>query len=196
MRKIFTLLFLVAVISVIHGQTSDNKWALGLMVGKNEYQGDLGNGICKFSPFYGNGAISFNRYLNPSFDVVILWELGNIGYENRFTSFHARKYDGSVLLKYKFDNGYILPEDCRVAPFLAAGPGLVKFKGSETVQRECDAILPVGGGIKINIVPGVAAQYQFLYVFTNGDNRDMKVGARDDRFGAHLVGVVIDLGAK
>ena len=196
MRKLFTLLFLLAIFSGAYGQTSDNKWALGFLVGKTEYQGDLGSGILKCKPFYGSGAISLNRYLNSSFDLILLVELGNIGFENKTASFNSRKTDGSVLLKYKFNNGYILPEDAKIAPFLAAGPGLAKFKGSNTVERELDAILPVGGGIKVNVTPEVALQYQFLYYFTNGDNRDLITKGVDDKFALHAIGAIINLGSK
>ncbi len=196
MRKLLTLLLLVTVLAGVSGQNSDNKWALGLYIGKTEYQGDLGSGILKYKPFYGFGAVSLNRYLNPSFDFVILGELGNYGFENKTNSFQSRKFDGSVMLKYKFNNGYILPEDALVAPFLTAGPGLACFKGSNTVEREKDAILPVGGGIKVNVTPDVSLQYQFLYNFTNGDNRDLVEADVDDRFASHSIGAIVNLGSK
>jgi outer membrane protein OmpA-like peptidoglycan-associated protein len=196
MRKLLTFLFVMAALSRVSGQDEDNKWALGLLVGKTEYQGDLGSGILKFKPFYGSGAISLHRYLNPSLDLGFLGEVGNLGFSNKTLSFQARKTDLSVLLKYKFDNGYMLPEDSRVSPFLTAGVGFAGFGGTNTVAGELDAFLPVGGGIQVVISPGVALQYQFLYNFTNGDNRDLVTADRDDRFATHSVGVILTLGSK
>lgn len=196
MRKLLILLILASLFYGLSGQDADNRWALGLSIGKTEYQGDLGNGILKFKPFYGLGAISVHRYLNPSLDLGFLGEVGNTGFTNKRLSFEARKTDISALLKYKFNNGYMLPEDARVAPFLTAGIGFAGFGGTNTVSRELDAIVPVGGGIKVNIKPGIDLQYQFLYNFTNGDNRDLVVANRDDRFATHSIGVILTLGSN
>lgn len=196
MRKLLTFLLLVAALSSLSGQDADNKWALGLLVGKTEYQGDLGNGIFKFKPFYGLGGVSLHRYLNPSFEFGVLGEVGNYGFSNKTLSFQARKTDLNALLKYKFNNGYMLPEDSRVAPFITAGVGFAGFGGTNTVAGELDAVIPLGGGIKVDLKPGVALQYQLLYNLTNGDNRDLVTDDRDDKFVTHSLGVILTLGSN
>lgn len=196
MKKFFLLLVSAMMLINASGQNADKKWAIGLFGGKTEYKGDLGNGFFKYQPFYALGGLSLNHYLNPSFDLGLQGETGDYGFMNTgVSSFLARKTDVSLLMRYKLNNGYIFKEDAVIAPYLAAGFGLAGFSGSRTKAGELDALIPVGGGVKINITPGVALQLQTLYNFTNMDNRDLAEGGRNDRFFAHTLGIIFSFGA-
>ena len=54
--------------------------------------------------------------------------------------------------------------------------------------------MPLGGGIKVNLAPAVALQYQILYNFTNGDDRDLVVTGKNDRFISHTLGLIFSFG--
>lgn len=196
MRKLAIFLFLILLLPNAFGQNSEKKWSLGLLAGKTDYTGDLGNNLFKFSPFYGLGAISVNRYLNPSLDLGIQGELGNYGFDNGIDIFLAKKTDAGLLLKFKLNNGFILKEDARIAPYLAVGAGIAAFSGDETIEKNSDGIFPLGGGIKVSLSPEIALQIQLLYNLTTGDNRDLKdQGSRNDSFLHNSIGLVLSFGA-
>lgn len=178
------------------GQNADQKWSIGLFGGKTEYKGDIGNGFFKYQPFYQLGGLAINHYLNPSFDIGIQGETGAYGFMKPYVrSFLSDKTDGSLLLRYKLNNGYIFKEDAIIAPYLTGGFGFAGFSGSRTKEGELDGILPLGGGIKVNLSHTVALQYQLLYNLTNGDNRDLVVAGKNDKFIAHTLGLIFSFGS-
>jgi OmpA-OmpF porin, OOP family len=196
MRKLVTLFLLTAIIATAFGQNADKKWAIGLMGGKTVYNGDYGSDFLEFSPFYGLGSLSIDRYLNPSLDLGIQAEYGDYGYfEAAKTYFLLQKTDGFFLLKYKFNNGYIFKEDAIIAPYLALGVGMATYSGDNGNTDGIDLVIPAGLGIKLNMLPWLALQYQFLYNFTNEDKRDLKVAEKNDGFASNTLGLIFSFGA-
>jgi hypothetical protein len=51
LKKLFASFLFVIMITSVFGQNADQKWSVGIMGGKTEYYGDLGNGFFKFNPF-------------------------------------------------------------------------------------------------------------------------------------------------
>jgi outer membrane protein OmpA-like peptidoglycan-associated protein len=195
MKRISIVLLMVMMLSSSFGQNADKKWSIGLLGGKTEYKGEIGDGFFKDKTLYVPVGLSLNHYLNPSFDIGIQVESGDIGFmEFNVNSFLARKTEGILLLKYKFNNGYIFKEDALIAPYFAAGLGLAGFTGSRTKEGGLDGIMPLGGGINVNITPAVALQYQFLYNFTNGDDRDLIASGSNDKFIEHTLGIIFSFG--
>jgi len=196
MKKLITLVLFIALLSTAFGQNTDKKWAIGLMGGKTVYVGDYGSKFLDFQPFYGLFAISIDAYLSHSFDLGLYGEYGDLGYfEGETTKFLATKSDGSIMLKYKFNNGYIFKEDAVIAPFLTIGGGLASFSGTKTNTDGIDLIMPVGIGAKVNIFKWMALQYQFLYTITNGDNRDLYEEGGNDQFASNTLGLIFSFGA-
>jgi len=184
------------------GQNADQKWAIGLFGGKTEYVGELGNGFMLFEPYvYGHAGLAVNRYLNPSFDLSLQAGHGTYGFwESPTVNFMAKKTDAAMLLKYKLNNGYFIKEDAVIAPFLAAGFGFASFAAEKDQIRtrvdDWDAFIPLGGGLRFNVLPQLALQYQILYNFTNGDVRDLdKTDTKNDRFISQSIGIIINIGA-
>lgn len=195
-------------------QTTDSKYAIGINSLKNEYNGDLGNGIWDFNPttYYGGG-LSFAKYLNPSFDFGILGNYGDYGFAKDYltyaNSFNSRKLDMSLFGRYKLNNGYILSEKSKLSPFITAGIGFANYRINSTydngvtnrISTGTDFIIPLGAGLKYQISDKFALQYQYLYNFTNHDIRDKNRGtageyqkAGNDAIGQHLLGVVFSFG--
>lgn len=101
MKKLLVFLFcFITFSSVIMAQTDDYKTSIGLFGGKNEYNGDLGNGILNFDKaFYGFGALQVNRYLSPSFDLGLMAGYGHYGfYKESGVQFRGEKLDPTLLL--------------------------------------------------------------------------------------------------
>jgi OOP family OmpA-OmpF porin len=197
-KFILTVVVMTIFMSDLISQNADQKWALGLSAGKTSYTGDLGNGIFKWAPFYFHGAVQLNRYLSHSFDLSLQLEHGAYGFDSDMAkSFLSAKTGSSLLLRYKLNNGYILGEDLVIAPYIAYGFGLAVYSGdvNRTDTEGLDAIMPLGGGLKINITRRIAFQYQVLYNFTSGDNRDLDASSDgNDHFLSHALGLVISFG--
>jgi hypothetical protein len=195
MKKRFLLPLLLFLMSVSsYAQNSENRWSIGVFVGKNEYDGDFGNGIMNPDiAFYPCFALSVNRYLTPSFDAVIFGSYGEYGYyKSPEYSFLGMKTDGSLLLYYKLANGHIFRKDARLCPFFAAGLGVATYNGSR-IKGGMDLTLPVGGGLRYSCNRNVVIQYQMLMYYTNNDNHDGFVNGHKEVYATHTVGVVITL---
>ena len=197
-KIVLSIILLTAFLSDLHPQNADHRWSLGLFSGKTEYTGDLGSGVLKWNPFYFHGAMLLGRYLSPSFDLNLQLEHGAYGfYADETSNFRTSKTDGLLLLRYKFNNGYLLGEDVRIAPYLATGFGFAAYSGFEN-QADAggsDAIVPVGGGLRLNVTRSVSLQYQVLYNFTSGDGHDLDNSSHgNDHFLSHTLGLVITFG--
>jgi len=210
-RIVFFICLFSLTISLGYAQSFENKFAVGLNFVKNEYNGDYGNGIFEFnkSPYLALG-ISLTRYISPSIDAGLQGSYGTYGYYDiKENFFRGLKYDGSVFVHYKFNNGRILKEDSKLSPFISIGIGLAAYgintaldsslvntKYSPTIiTKGTDIIIPIGIGLKYQLSNLFAIQYQYLYTFTNADNHDDNRGhlntkPGNDAYGQHLIGII------
>lgn len=205
--KSLLLAYLLLICGIqLNGQTEDRKLGLGLHGGVNQYNGDLGNRLFKYTnPFYGYGALTLSYYLSPSFNIGLHGSLGDMGYSNSNLTMLTRKSDLSLLVYYKLNNGKILPTDSKWEPFATAGIGMAGYSGSRfgTIVRDGyrinDRLIPMGVGVKYYLNEKWAVQYQFLYVLTNHDVRDQiftlpKENDRNDHFAQQSVGIIWHFG--
>src|SRR5665647_2672734 len=133
-RNLLLMAFFVAS-QFMNAQTADYKFAIGLNVIRNEYNGDYGNGIFDFKQIlYPSTGLSLSYFLSPSFDLGLQGNYGAYGYiENTknlvktVNQFQGAKLDASLYIHYKFDNGYILQKNSRLSPFLSLGIGGAKY---------------------------------------------------------------------
>lgn len=193
---VFLPLLLLLMGTSSYAQDSERKWAVGIFLGKNEYDGDFGNGIANpdiaFYPCFG---LSLNRYLTPSFDAALFGTYGQYGYyKTSQYSFLGTKTDGSLLLYYKLANGHIFRKDALLRPFLAVGLGVATYSGSR-MEGGTDITLPIGGGIKYCYSQSLAFQYQLLMCYTNNDNHDGFVNGYNEVYVTHTIGIVLTLGS-
>jgi OmpA-OmpF porin, OOP family len=207
-RKGLLLTCLLSVFFSVNGQTADSKFAVGLCLGKNEYVGELGNGVLDFKrTFYLFEGISFASYLTSSFDLGLQGSYGGYGYyfnSELYNNFGGRKYEGSLFLHYKFDNGYFLDESCKISPFIELGWGLAGYSGGGHTQasrvdtKGTDFIVPFGAGFKYKINKSWSLQYKFIYNLTNHDYRDKLftngINDKNDAFAEHSLGVIFSFG--
>jgi len=206
-------LFFIAFMSIgllVSAQTSDSKMAIGIYGGKNEYNGELGNAIFKFSkPFYGFGGLSLSTYVSPSFDLGIQGNYGDYGYyvsNLPLTNFWGRKYEGILFAHYKLNNGYLLSESSILSPFFEVGVGLAGYsegKQNDIIQSGrinvtgTDVLVPLGVGLKLQFNKTLAVQYKFVYNLTNQDKRDnLTTNSSKDFFAEHSLGVIFSFGGS
>lgn len=101
--------------------------------GLREYLGDLGSSLLfAKSPIYQGGGMAFTYYLSPSIDAVANMSFGEVGATQNieefvkendifWRSFRAQTGDLSFGARYKFNNGLILSEDAKFAPYVYGG---------------------------------------------------------------------------
>jgi len=197
-----TLLVLVALsltIGITNAQTPENKWGVGFMDGINQYKGDLGNGMFNYSKAWRQNVTgSVNRYIDSSFNVSLQGSYGDYGYATSSKNFDGRKFNATVLLSYKFNNGYLLKADAKLAPFIMIGVG-ADYIHSGVTSRDYDVMtqaniytfvpsahkvsfsIPIGAGLSYKINDKLSLQYQALYCFTNRETKlvGAKTGTKD-----------------
>ena len=209
-KKSFILMGLLSMSLLASAQTADSKVAVGLNVGKNEYYGELGNGIFNFSKaFYGFGGLSFATYISPSLDLGLQGNYGDYGYyvkTGAYNSIWGHKYEATLYLHYKFNNGYFIKESSKFSPFVELGYGLAGYssgkqngisQGYRINTTGTDFIVPFGAGLKYQFNKNLAIQYKFVYNFTNQDKRDnLYTNDYNETFAEHSVGVIFSFGAS
>lgn len=181
-RTVFLVAVSVFMASGVLAQRADSKLALGVNFTHSEYCGDLGNDIFNLSQVLKEGmGMSLGLYMNPSFDAVFQGNWGKFGYyKSELDNFMGNKLDLSVSGQYKLNNGYILPEDSRLSPFLTVGLGVVSYSRSNDNPASEDPkiievnnmTIPLGVGLKLRISDVLSVQYKFQYHFTTGDRVD------------------------
>ena len=200
----FSLLILLVLLCAKDnlGQIQERKWNVGTLAGFSVYAGDLGNSITDFTysairenPTFG---VNISRYLTPSFDVSLNTTLGSWGYYYNYQKvFKGTMAHGNLNLKYKFNNGYMLAENARMAPYLFAGAGITNLTG-ERINGGLDYPIVGGIGFRLKITPTFNLVYQttFGYMSTAHNNPQTNplppIG--NDQFMLHMVGLSFNLG--
>ena len=168
--------------------------------GIHEYMGDLGSSLgFARRPDYQAVQLNFGYYLNPALDLVANFSTGDLGYarkwegwdlrpEYQYQSFRANLADLTVGVRYKLNNGSILSEDAKIAPYFQAGIGgfyahsKVTWGPHPYVQDEFyadltkkPAITELNGavqgafGINFFITERIGLRYSFTATYTMSD---------------------------
>lgn len=142
-----------------YGQTS-----LGGHVTFSEYSGDLTNDSYHFYDYVRpklGGAISFQHYLNPSFNLMEKLSFNQVRYQNveHTEGVDADIFALNIKIKYKFNNDYILKETAVVAPFIVAGIGATYLESKRYTYQDKSTI--DDGEFKANAAVGLGILFQF-----------------------------------
>lgn len=137
--------------------------SLGIYATLSEYDGDLNGNKHQFYQFKTNkvgAALSFQQYLNPSFNVIEKFSFNQLRYQSddHQTGFDGDFYGLNVKIKYKFNNGYIFKEDAVFAPFLVAGGGAQLIYTDQYNGATTGPIMD--GGFVGNVAAGAGILFQ------------------------------------
>lgn len=194
--KLLTIALIVSSFCVrSFAQDSQRPWGIGLHGGVlSHYAMEQGN---FFKPeVYGWGIeLSAMRSLGKWFDLGVESGFGRLRHpmDGDATNFTIRDnfFTADLALRFKFDNGVILPEDFVVSPFLKIGAGGTTFKDF----KEWQVFFPAGLGINfripkspINIILQSTYNYTILM--------DASVPASQRGFWRHSLGLAINFGKK
>jgi hypothetical protein len=123
-NKILLSILFVSLAVASQAQNKFYDWGFGAYGGLYSYSSIVESKIS--SPYqYNRGTqISVSKYINNNFDVELLsgitttrYYMGMQDFEHNYES--TRLYNGSLNLKYKLDNGYIIKqENYKFSPYL------------------------------------------------------------------------------
>lgn len=178
-RRAFSVIFLLFFGFGALAQTEDDKNWISLSYNNNQYGSIL---RIPFDNVTSTDAASFTfgleRYHNKSFNLSYLASFGTIINENG--SDRIDMFGLQVVPKFKFNNGKILKESSKLAPFASLGLGFINFGESESPT--------VDDGFSFNVSPTLGVDWRLaekfkIFVSTgykiNGKNnyREYSVGA-------------------
>lgn len=139
--------------------------------------------------------IGYYRYLNHSFNLGVPLKLGSALLKE--TGYFKKMYaSAGANLIYKLNNGYLLKEEARIAPYLYAGLAGKRYWRN---GNEWDFVTPIGGGVNLRLAENWWLQLEtekrlshilkrdswlysggFLYTFGGAKDQD-KDGITDDK---------------
>lgn len=205
LKRLVLMLILPLFILNADAQTKERKWNLGVLGGFSVYAGDMGNSMTDFTyaVFRQNptAGLTISRYLSRSFDLTLMSTVGSWGYyPDNDTKFKGTMVHGNLNFKYKINNGYMIAEDSRLAPYLFAGMGIAHLSGSKinTENNGIDYPIVGGLGIRLRINDVLNFNYQATYGYMSSEHYNPanppidKTG--NDQFMIHTLGVNFNLG--
>lgn len=192
--KLVFIFLLILSNNLTQAQTS----IIGIHLGGNDYNGDYGNYSYEFRNPQLSGAISFRNKLNSSFDVGALYSMGKIKFARpEFPQFEARYINLNAIQRYKFDNGYILPEDFLLSPFITGGVGFVIFQSNQYLGPRMGLNVPLGGGVALKLNDKMGIEVSSIANYPLNDTYDgRKSGNYSDIYLFTSIGLTMDISSK
>jgi outer membrane protein OmpA-like peptidoglycan-associated protein len=157
MKKQAILMF-VLLVSIINHTNAQNKlydWGIGVSAGTFSYSAILEEKLTNPHEYSIGTGVTVSRYLNNHFDLSLEGYRSSIKYpvgkiNDEFLNYKyvdTNIYGAKFTLKYKLDNGFILPEHTMFAPYLLVGGGAYQTAFSPTIVYNA----PVGLGINVRL---------------------------------------------
>ncbi len=195
MKKITLMLIsMFALATISQAQTKYKDMAIGFHLGDKEYAGEYGNEMFAFEGSHLAGGISLQKYLTRSWDAMFYVSYGMIDDNDSIKSFNTHILDFNAVMKYKLNNGYIMNENAKVAPFLMAGVADSYNVGTHLANGNTVVFnFPIGGGIDFKINDDVAITLMSAYNYSISDRLDgwekSEDKKRNDAFLFNSIGV-------
>ncbi|WP_430973571.1 OmpA family protein [Sunxiuqinia rutila] len=177
MKRIILMSFFLCIGLMLHAQTAEKKWAVGL--GGGAYYGNTNEGIGLMTELY------FSRYLSPSFDLILL---NNLGFYNSEVKNPLDMGTGFLNLRYKLNNGHIFEENSAVQPYLYAGPGYIYDNSTEGINWDA------GLGFKFPLSPSVSLFVEGGFVEGLRGEKAVEEGTYTESFWRGTGGIEISFG--
>lgn len=194
MKKLLLSAFAILILPVLlHAQTEDKKWNIGVIGGATTYNGDLGNGFYNFNQsFYGHGGLTVSYFINSHFDANLQATIGEAGYvEQHINHFRADMMQANANIRFKF-----CKEEAMVRPYVFAGLGIMTMGDKYTlVKKQTNLALPTAGiGFNFRVTDVVSIMLQETFMYSNADNVDAEIHDNNDSYLMHTIGLTFNLG--
>jgi hypothetical protein len=200
----------------LFSQTKNNKFGVTAGGGTQHYMGDLGHFNNETS--YGGFIFQGNYFLNKNFDAGMFSSIGDFGYcqteKEKNTEVAAqyrcpgcnrvglgnlssRLYSAGGMIKYKFNNGYLLKENSAIRPYVYAGAAVNHLQ--DIMKMNCVSVgnygtLNAGAGFKYYVSERLNLGYNISTGYFLNDNVDfMNHGKGSDLYLQNTVTIGFDL---
>lgn len=198
MKKIYLIVFLFITVAAT-AQNRKHPWGVGVDLNIREYNGDLGDGFLKFNDFRGAWGVRVAHYVNPLIDAGFNFNYGRFNYETGDTVYRPIRsfmLNANLNVNIKFNNGFILPENSKIAPYLTAGIGMMGINNynNDSFGRQVFANIPLGAGVRLNLSPNFSIYVQSTYNLAMNDKFDAFATGGNDAILNHSVGFMLNLG--
>lgn len=174
MKKIILLLAaIVGTATIVSAQTAKHNYNVGIQVGSIHYKGDLENEFYKFNESHPAIGITASKYISPLVDLGGSIKHGMIDRP----SFETSIFDLNLFVKFKANNGKLLKEDSKFAPYVFAGLGdaysVTKDLTTDTKSKGViDFNIPLGIGINFPLNERMNLNLESHYNYSFSDYYD------------------------
>ncbi len=195
-KKIVTLMMLGGIITS-QAQTKDNQWSIGLQGGTTHYKGELSNEFYKFDDIHPMVGFQVSKYMTSLVDFQIGLKHGQIDE----SIFLTNLFDLNAVVKLKLNNGKILKEDAKIAPyvFLGFGDAISETKDYATGRYSAPVEnfnFPLGFGIDFKLTERIALTLESQFNYTVTDFYDLTIKDDGDWFQFNSIGLSYNFKGK
>lgn len=214
-----TLAFVLFTITAF-AQSKEHRLGITVGAGSQKYKGDLGNGFTlKNNCWYGTYALSTSYYLCKYVDAGVFFTAGNYGFSQPddikmkevladdqcpgcigrkgIGNVSCRLYSAGAMIKYKFANGCLLKENCRIRPYVYFGASAIQLVDNmkmNCVQAGNYTSLNAGAGMKYYLSDRLNIGYNVHFGNFTADHLDYKMKNGDnDKYLQQTLTVGVDL---
>lgn len=134
MKKYLLILFCCLFYFNLSAQSDDDKTWINVAYNNNQYGSVLRipfEGIASLNSY--GATFGVEKYLNSTFNLAISFSVGEV-YDSENSQVRASLFGGQVMGKYKFNNGKLMSEESKFAPYIGLGLGIISF--SDTFLEE------------------------------------------------------------
>jgi outer membrane protein OmpA-like peptidoglycan-associated protein len=188
-KHLSTTTILILYSLFLNAQNKAYDWGIGVNAGIYSYSALLESKLSNPYEYRIGSSFSVSRYLTNNFNLSIEGIRTQINFPiNPAATGEPLKYADTYLyganftLKYKIDNGYLIKESSKFAPFLTVGGGAYFTEFNPNITY----IVPLGAGIDIHLGNRTSLVFESQY------NRDVLGG--DLSYMQHNVGIKIHFG--
>ena len=208
--KFILLAFITSLSLKANAQTTVSKWAIGFHSALLEPSTAIGNDFYsfKFNKHSLGLGLSGNRYLSSSFGLGLYTTQGSPEQTSEKGTYSDELFLLNLRGHYKFNNGYLLKEDCHWGPYIAAGIGRAHINinattssGAKINEGRSGLSYYAGAGVRYRLNENLSLTLESgMHILSEGemdaykDNKTAGASGSKDKILEHAIGLLITIG--
>lgn len=201
MKKLLLLAGILFSACFVNAQNEDYKLGFGVHTGTHTYFGELGNESFTFDKVHPSFGLSLSARPGKTIGLSLDFGHGVVDHRKGDRHFRGSMNHFNGLIRFHLDNGSILSEDAKFAPFLFTGAGLNRIFKSPTdarwLSKDPKTVFnfPLGVGVNYDMSDRFTLQWKSSWNFMGTDlmdnaERPGQKKLNNDQFVYHNIGVV------
>lgn len=206
MRKLLFIASTALIAIRANAQSSVSKWAAGVDANFKSYKGELGNNFFKFNDRSVQLGANVHRYLNRFMDLSLFANYGKQAFNGidpvttLANNLELQGLNTNLNLRLKADNGMLLKESAKIAPYLSVGLGYMNVKNLNYpggATRFGFLTAPLSAGIRFKLHPFVNLLAQTSYTLAFNDKFDAFTNKKgNDALWENKLGLIFNLSGE